>query len=273
MVLVVACLTAPVCVSTARALLIAPPPGPSRILTSDAVIVGKVVGLESQDVKVDSVAYRIAIVQVGEAIRGAKDAKTVRVGFVPLPSGAVKGPIIRPGFRGVQLQVGQDGLFLLKKHPQEKFFTLGGPAGYFVNREDNPGFAKDVAAVKKITKVIADPKAGLKSKNADDRLISASVLIEDYRTFRGPGNAKTEPIDAEQSKQIMLALASADWNPDNDNGMFQPNPMNLFYRLGITEKDGWAPPPGGNPQAAMQTWLRDNAEKYRIQRFVAGESK
>src|SRR5438270_505326 len=112
--------------SQALALVIAPPPGPSRVVNSDMVIVGKVEGIEPQDVMVANVSYRIAIVKVTDAIRGAKDVKTVRVGFMPPPLNA-KPPLIRPGFRGVQLQAGQEGLFLLTKHPQEKFYTLGGP--------------------------------------------------------------------------------------------------------------------------------------------------
>jgi hypothetical protein len=245
-------------------------PGPNRVANADTVIVGRVAGIEPQDIVVGSATYRIAVVQVKEAIRGAKDAKTVRVGFVPTPLGK---PRIRPGFRGVQLQVGQEGLFLLKKQPKEDFCTLGGPAGYFIASGNNANFDKDLKAVKAIVKVAADPQAGLKSKDADERLLAASVLIDKYRGFRGPGKSKQEPIGAEESKLILLALADADWKIGAGFGSFRPNPVGLFNRLGIGAADGWMPPAGGNPQALMPTWLRDHAETFRVQRFVAAEAK
>jgi hypothetical protein len=265
-----------VCISalTARAMVIAPQPGPTRVVNSDAVIVGKVIALEPQDTMVDKLAYRIAVVQVEQALRGAKDAKTLRVGFMAPPTGIKPGgPIIRPGFRGVQLQVGNEGLFLLTKHAKENFYTLGGPAGYFISSELNKNFDKDVQAVKSITKLIENPQAGLKSTDAEVRLMAAAVLIEKYRTFRGPGQPKQEPVDAAESKQIMQALAGADWQAPVNFGSLRPNPATLFNRLGINAKDGWMPQPGANFQAAMHNWVRDNAETYRIQRFVAGDAK
>jgi hypothetical protein len=269
---VAACLALALVASSALALAIAPPPGPARIASSDAVIVGKVVGIEPQDVKVDTVTYRIAVVQVEEAIRGAKDSKSVRIGFVPAPTGPAKGPIIRPGARGVQLQVGNEGIFLLTKRAKENFYFFGGPFGYFLSSETK-GFPKEVAAVKGIARVATDPEAALKSKDAEDRLIAAAVLIERYRTYRGSGKPRAEPVDTGLSKQILLALADADWNTAHDAGMFRPNPVNLFYRLGVTQADGWSPPKGDNPAPSMQSWLRDHAEKFRIQRFVSDDNK
>ena len=45
--------------------------------------------------------------------------------------------------------------------------------------------------------------------------------------------------------------------------------MKDVYRLGLTDKDGWTPPKTGNQMDAAKKWLKDNAGKYRIQRFVA----
>ena len=101
----------------AYALVIAPPAGPQRVINADAVVVGKVVGIEPQDVMVMNVTYRVAVVKVDDAIRGAKDAKQVRVAFIPPPANPPK--LIRPGFRGVQLAVGNTGMFILKKHEKE----------------------------------------------------------------------------------------------------------------------------------------------------------
>src|SRR5438876_6184694 len=118
-----------VMVSAARALVIAmPQPGPVRTAQADAVVVGRVVALEDKDVQVQSITYRIAVVNVTETIKGAKE-QMVRVGFVPPPvapnPGGVPVPIRRPGFNP-QYAVGQDGLFFLSKGPDGKFYTTSG---------------------------------------------------------------------------------------------------------------------------------------------------
>ena len=256
----------------AYALVIAPPAGPQRVINADAVVVGKVVGIEPQDVMVTNVTYRVAVVKVDDAIRGAKDAKQVRVAFIPPPANPTK--LIRPGFRGVQLAVGNTGMFILKKHEKEDFYTLGGPNGYFINSENNKNFDDDVKSVKAIVKIAQDPKAGLKSKDAEEKLIAAAVLVEKYRTFRGGiGKPMEEPIDAAESKQILHVLAEADWKQAVGFGSLKPNPAQLFGRLGVNQNDGFVVPPGQNYQQVVQTWLRDNAEKYRIKRFVGGDTK
>ncbi len=43
------CLTVWTCISTARAMMIMPQPGPNRVINSDAVVVGKVIALEPQE--------------------------------------------------------------------------------------------------------------------------------------------------------------------------------------------------------------------------------
>ena len=46
-------------------------------------------------------------------------------------------------------------------------------------------------------------------------------------------------------------------------------PQMVFFRLQLTEKDGWKPPQDFQQQAEeAKKWLKDNADKYRIPRFV-----
>ena len=126
-------------------------------------------------------------------------------------------------------------------------------------------------------KALSDPKASLKSKDADERLLTAEMLVARYRGFRGP-NAKAEAIDAGESKLIMAALAEADWHKPFKFGTTLPS--QTFAQLGVTEKDGfvWKPAPGvALPQYAYEDaakeWVKSNAEKYRIQRFVEKKDK
>lgn len=265
--------------AVARAIAIAlPPPGPQRVALADAVLVGRVTALEDKDVEVDipgaqqKVKYRIAIVTVAEDIRNAKALKTVRVGFFPPPAGQPDQPIRpipRPGFQRVELKVGQEALFYLTKHEKESFYLV--PNYYDVTAKDAPNFKKDHEEAKLCAKLLADPMAGLKSKDSKERLLTAALLINQYRTPRA-GGAKLEAINADESKLILTALADADWTPANRYD--QIHPMILFDQLGVTATDGFERPtkifsPQDYPNA-IRAWLKEKAGTFRIQRYVGG---
>jgi hypothetical protein len=82
---------------------------------------------------------------------------------------------------------------------------------------------------------------------------------------------KQVPIDAEESKLILKALGQSDWSmARKSDGM--PYGPEMFNQLGVNQKDGYSPMNVRNQQdiyKAMQTWLADNTDKYRIQKFVA----
>ena len=266
----IACVSAWGCEAAHAGVIVMPPPGPARVANSDVVIVGKVDALEPQDVTVANTKYRIAVVRINEGIKGAKAGqKTLRIGFVPIEK--PNPMVIRTGARPVQLEAGQEGLFLLKKQASEDFYTIGGVVGYYINSDKNKDFDKEVQAAKASAKVTENLTGSLKAKDAEERLSAAAVLIEKYRTFRP--NAKQEPIDAEESKQILQALAGADWQTQVNYMSLRTNPTQLFQRLGVTAKDGFVPPKGGNYQEAIRIWLVRNADTYRIQRFVAAQTK
>jgi hypothetical protein len=262
----------------AKAMMIAPAPIAQRVALADAVVVGKVTAFGDRLITArppfggNKVDYQIAIVRIDDAILGAKGAKEIKVGFLPPPAPSVPGPgplrIIRryPQFT---LSLDQEACLFLTKHPDEDFY-LGQNYFDLINKKDNANFDKDVEEVKRCAKLLADPAASLKAKNADDRFLTAAMLVTRYRTPKaGNPNNKTEAIDAEQSKQILLALADADWSAKAVGRGFQMNPQAMFFRLGLTAKDGWTPPKDFNkiPEEAKQ-WLKDNAGKYRIERFV-----
>jgi hypothetical protein len=202
--------------------------------------------------------------KVDDGLQGVKDGKEIRIGFVPPMPG-----VIRPGGRGgVVLMTDQEGLFFLTKHHSEDFYVVG--TGYLdVMDKKNPTFEKDLEFTKRCCKLLADSDAGLKSKDAEDRFLTAAMLVTRYRTDK-TGAGKTEPIDADQSKLILKTLAEADWNGNaNDNVNYRVQPTMVFFRLQLTEKDGWKPPQDFQQQAEeARKWLKDNADKYRIPRFV-----
>lgn len=276
------CLAMTTTPSTARAMMIAPSPISQRVATADCIVVGKVTGFGDKTVSVTTFPgskqkqeYQIAIIKVETNLHGAKGVKEIRVGFIPPPPpgpgpGATGRPIIRRPFRGVNFTLNQEACLFLTKHHEGDFYTA---PMYFsvINKTGNANFDKEMDEVKRCAKLMADPKAGLEAKEKEDRLLTAGMLIAHYRQARPSNGApKTAPINADLSKKILLTLADADWNAKPPRpGPFQMTPQTMFYQLGLTAKDGWTQPKDFKqfPEAAKK-WLKDNSDKYVIQRFV-----
>ena len=266
------------------------PPGIERIAQADAVIVGKVVAIEPQDIDVPVAAgsattfkFRVAVVQVGETILGNKEAKTVRVGFVPRgernnPIGFGKCPELN-----FNLEVGKQGLMFLRMHQGGKILygrlfhdfvsqdtdaTAKPPSG----RPPALSFAEELKKTRHICKLVESPQESLKAKDPLDRYLAAAALVMRYRTLR-VANQKTELISVEETRRILDSLLAQDWKAAS----LTPTPWNCFLMLGLTEKDGWKAPAQINDindvRTAVQTWYRAHGQNYRIQRFINEAAK
>jgi hypothetical protein len=264
-----------------RAVLIAPAPIPDRVARAETIVTGKVTSIEEKTVSAspfpgqkEKVDYVIAVVKIDDAIQGAKGLTHIKVGFQAPQAGGPGGPgrpIIRPGRGQAKLDKDQEVLLFLTPHHDAEFQVM--QAYFDVVDKSADTYAKDLEATKKCVKLLAEPEKGLKSKDAQERLDTAALLIFKYRAYK-PSDAqpKEEPIDADMSKLIMNALADGDWTPPKVGGPganFQMTPQALFFRLGVTEKDGWKPPQDGTKfQEAVETWVKENKDKYRIKKLV-----
>jgi hypothetical protein len=286
--------------AVARAnMMIAPGFGSAyRFVPSDVIAVGRVVAFEPMDVEATPAAnqakanYRIAIVQVTEAIHGVKkDMQTIRVGFVAPANAGPNGGIIggggigggiqvlpaapqrfiggaRPYMPAIQFQMGQDGIFKLTKHHKENFYIAPNYT-CFINRQNNANFDTEVRSAKQLAKVMNNPTAALKADDGGERILAAAVLINRYRSTTG-AMMKQVPIDAAESKLILKALGQSDWSVGRASDAM-PHGPEMFNQLGVTQKDGYNPILRNQQDLvkAMQTWLTDNADKYVIRKFVA----
>lgn len=269
----------------------------TRLMQADAIFVGRVMAFEPMDIEAApapgqaNVKYRVAVVEVSEAIHGVKvGTQTVRVAFVPQannnpgnPGGINILPAIQPvppgqAFPGrrpfimpqANLEIGQTGMFAVAKHHKENFFLA--PVGTnFVPRDNNPNFENEVKTAKQLSKAMGDPMAALKAEDKQDRYLAAAILITKYRSNPAGVPVKSEPIDAAESKLILTALQGGDWTVGRFNAAI-PNPFELFNQLGVNQKDGYNPVNIRNQQdiaTAMQKWLDENNGKYVIQKLVA----
>lgn len=259
----------------ARVAFIPPPPPAVQVGQAEVIFVGRVLGHEPMDIDVpvapkakETIKIRVAVVKVVDPILGAKEMKSIRVGFNPPGDN----PGVRPGrvFPGQNppLEIGFNGLFVLTRHAGAKdLYIADGPYTIRAIGEDAAN-SPDVKAYKALAKLLDDPMASLKSKDADERMQIATMLVHRYRTFRGPGQPKEEAIPAAESKLILNAILEGNWNAQPGRLGGQQGPLQLFLQLGVSEKDGWQPKNDPLDKAA-QEWLRKNADSYRIKRFVA----
>jgi hypothetical protein len=257
----------------ARADMAAPPPPQQRAAMAETVVVGKVVSIEEKTVGAkrypgdpDKGEYQIAVVKIDSAILGAKGLTHVRVGFIPQADDP-KVKIRRPP--PVQLKKDDEVILFLQPHFEANFHVA--PAYYdgVFKRGDGKEFEKTVEDAKRVGKLLSDPQANLTAKDAKDRFETAALLIVRYRRngLLTP-TMKEQPIDAKESKLILEALAEADWGK-GETRWDALTPMNTFAALHLTPKDGWTPPQDLTkvPDAAKK-WLKDNADTYRIKKFV-----
>jgi hypothetical protein len=268
----------------AYAIMPAPQPIPLRVAHADVIVSGKVTKIEDKTISTtsypgvkDKFDYQIAVVKVSDAILNAKGMKEIRVGFIPPPPPANPGGgrpiVIGPRFRGVTFTEDEEGCLMLTKHHECDFYILADHYYGAIKKANNTNYEKEVEETKKAAKLLADPMASLKSKDADERFQTAAMLIECYRTPKPSATPPNqEPIDAAESKLILEALRDADWTqPKPMPGRFMiMTPINSFSRLQLTKEDKWVQPLNENKiQEAVQAWLKDNAGTYRIKKFVA----
>jgi hypothetical protein len=247
---------------------------------AELIVVGKITAIEDKTVMAKrfvgdaaKTEHKIALIQVTDNLKGPKGLTTVRLGFVPPPPPPPPpkpgDPVIfRKPIRGFNPTVGQEACFFLSKNSEGDFHVT---TMYFdVIDKKAVNFDKDVDMIKRCTKLLDDPMAALKSKDAEIRLMAASMQVTRYRTPKaGAQNPQTEPINAEESKLILHALATADWS--QRQAFTQISPQMVISRLNLTAKDGWTPPQFKDYlkefPAYAQKWLKEHPD-YRIQRFV-----
>jgi hypothetical protein len=266
-------------------------PLPDRIVRSDIVVLGRVVALEPKDVEAVlssespyKLDYLIAVVKVHEVIHGQKDVKELRLGFVSPDqdrkvdkTGKTMPKLSHLDFRAVT--VGQEGMFFLRKHHQGHFYVNFLFFNGFLPSSDTPEFTKNLENARRLNKVLELPLEALKAENESNRFLAATMLVTRYRqSWLKDRKLPEKAIDAEESKLILKTLAEADWSDVNEaisSSKYPTHPYRVFLQLGVTKADGYDPPKNASDfrdtLRYTQNWLRDNQEKYRIQRFTSSK--
>jgi hypothetical protein len=231
-----------------------------QFLAADFIIVGKVKVAEdctvwdvSNPAQVRTQTYKVVTIEIGESLKGAQGLSAMRVGFQP----------------GQEPKIGTEGCFYLSP-TVHTFSTIAGGYLFPLYRTGNPDFDKSLEATRQLSKLWENPTAGLRSRNEQERLLTAGlVLSREVGRFRPAKDGRVAAIDGEQGQLILQVLADADWSKP---GLYRQSAPRLFSLLGLTDKDGWKPPeiktPADHEQAA-KAWLKAHIEKHHIGTVVA----
>jgi hypothetical protein len=246
------------------------PPRPSiphRVALAETIVVGKVTRIEGQSVMLaetpgakEKKECFIAIVHIKETIKGADGLTDIKVAF-PVQDNRVGPYKFFPLFR---LHEDQTACLFLKPHHAGECLIAVSEFACIDQMEHD--FENDRKWAHQCAKLLADPEKGLRSKDADQRFLTAAMLIIQYRTqlAASKGHAKQVPIDATQSRLILQVLAEVNWKKPIEDVGEEMWPQNLFSRLSLTGNDGWNQ--SLKPEAAKK-WLLENSGKHRIKKF------
>lgn len=235
----------------------------ARFTLAECVVVGRVTGYAEKSISTlpvpeskEKQEYAIVIVEIAQSLKGAEGLTHLQIGLKPRES----------------IPVGQVACFFLNPHFAEPFYMMPPRFGLPILRDNNPGFEMEIRQMEHWGKLLQNPSASLQSDNADDRYLTAALLIYQYRTFT-PGvhiaGGKTALIDSAESKMILKVLAEADWAKKSQDAEIAPS--TLFARLNLTTKDGWHPKAvksTGDFVGQAKKWLNDNAQTYHISAYI-----
>jgi hypothetical protein len=225
-----------------------------RFFRADLIAGGRVTAIEDRPMRVHvspgadtTQDWAVAVVEVTRGIKGAEGLTHVRVALR----------------EHQKLTVGLESVFFLVEHFREPVFVLDEIYDYPL--EMGGGTQKDqVKQYEQWARLLADPECGLTSRNADERCLTAALLLARKRFTQRAGQP-AQGFDAKQSRLILEALAGGDfarWHGDRQLSLTA-----AFAALGVTEKDGWKPQSFAGPeqyQAAIKAWLNENATTFVI---------
>jgi hypothetical protein len=257
---------------------------PERVVRARSVVVVKVLRIEKDTVTIKTPPnlkqeFLVAVVKVESSIKGDKEGSELRVGFHAPPNPKDKQPGGIVGLPApVKLTRDQEALLFLSPF-QDSDLNVVAAHSELLDKKSKT-FEKDLKLVEHCMKLLAKPEDGLKAEDAAERFLTARLLIGKYRPNSGfglgPDKNKEMPIDAEESKLIMKALAEGDWKQKltPGGGATEVSAFDLFLMLKVTKEDGFTPPKDNTKYAeAAKAWVKENVGKYRVKQIVFEEKE
>jgi hypothetical protein len=244
-----------------------------RVACSDLIAIGTVTELDREPTKFKlapddgwSKGMYTGTVTLSEVILGDKSLKSVKVAALFYYVTIDYDKIYKPQEHAPALKTfkkGREGVFYLMWNPAIKHYVLAHEP-LFVEKAD-PVYKEELERTRHFVKLLSDSKANLQAKDETIRATTAALLIYRYRWPRW-GMSAEKPIDVEESKLILGALAEAKSWYIGERDIRGISLEQCYSILGATAIDGWTS--GTGRPALARDWLDKNKEKFRIKRFV-----
>lgn len=236
-----------------------------RITQSDAILVGEVTKIEPNTVMASiypgsnrKQELQVAVVKIEKPIFAPKGLTHIKVAYLPSTR------LMLGGYGTAALGEKKKACLFLKEHPSKPFYVVQTYSD--VVGEKHPNYSKEVKEAEQYGEILQDPVKHLKGKDAEKRGTAAVLQILRYRAYR-PGRTKEVPIDADESRLLLKALADADWKALRRGGGIL-TPTYAFQQLGLTAKDGWTVKNYREIPNLAPKWLEEHADTYRIKKRV-----
>jgi hypothetical protein len=272
-----------------RIALPAPMSTKAKTMQAEAVVVGKVTGIDKETVDLEPFPgagkqpHTVAHIKIETNVFGAKGVTHLKVAFVKPgdeggggPGGPGGGPI-RPGrpFPGQQQFVpaeDQEGLFFLQKHPTSaNHYVI--PFGQTPVLSADAKYKGEVEAVKGLAAAFADPVKALTAEKEEDRIAHALAIAQKYRQYppNNPTGVTDEtPIPADETKLLLKVLTDLDWTKHADAPRLADALGLMPGNYGIPRvKAGDGEEPLAVRQKALKAWVEKHGAKFEVKKVTA----
>jgi hypothetical protein len=235
----------------------------AMLIRSDVALVGKVTAVEEKpvtafahprtDVTVD---YKIAVLEVVRALKGGDGATHVKVGLLPHQTVAV----------------GQVSCFFLIEHNSAPFFVYSDRYDYpqAAARADDTEMKRLVERLARYGRLLERPDDGLKSRDAEERYLTAVLLLTQHNVAARSGRRGAQPMPPvnfsdDRLARLMVAVTEGDWGKPFED--FDMSPWSVMGVLRAGPADGWVPDGKADAkqlEAQTKKWLREHAGAFRM---------
>jgi hypothetical protein len=269
---------------------IAMQPIPETFVIADVVVVGKITAKEKETVhaqiypdnKTAKWDFQIFELTASSVIKG-KEVKTFRVAVPQLPQhmrpieAEIGG---RKKLLNPEAKIGSEGVFLLIKHCERDFYVLPTLGGFLEKSEAD--HEQECAQLRRCARLLRNPDESLRSKQKEDRFLTAYMLVYEYCARPGRMAASkgvvAEPVDAKHSRLILHALLDdGDWTAAGKPAFTGPlgrvYPHQLLASITLDDaamkkKPTVKPFPVEEYAKEGRKWLEDVRDTAQLQRLV-----
>ncbi len=235
-----------------------------QVIRADMVLVGRVTGFEDRAVtlrcapEAAPAEARVALVRVVRPLKGADGVALVRVALLPFQ----------------MLKEGDEARFFLSANAAAQVLV---PVEAFdlpmTRAAGGKQFDASVDVIARWARLLARPDAGFNSKDQEERLQTALLLLAQNRIVNQSRRATGQPpltLDPAHSRRALRELAEGRWLPSVED--LELDARTVASQL-YTRRFGWGAPifnATEEQEKVIRQWLRENGDTLTVRLALRG---